>query len=118
MPTAAPMGTIYWMGTWYFCKRTNDMPAEAMAKKSMPLSGKKILWPNHTARFRTTPTTAAVTPFSAAWIFWFPARVSMNGAPAKIKKKQGRVRKQLFKCGCRSGKAQSDTNSQYSDDTN
>ena len=29
-----------------------------------------------------------------------------------------RIRKQLFKSGCRSGKAQSDTNSQYSDDTN
>ena len=60
------------------------------AKRSMPPLGRITLCPNQTARLSTTPTTAAVTPVSAAWRRWLPAMASMNGAPAKMKKKQGR----------------------------
>lgn len=44
---------------------------------------------NQTARLRTTPTTAAMMPRSAAFKARFPRSRSIQGAPANTKKKHG-----------------------------
>src|SRR4029079_13474676 len=44
---------------------------------------------NHTARFRITPTTAAVMAPSAALSALLERRASTKGAPKKIHRKQG-----------------------------
>src|SRR5215475_8048330 len=44
---------------------------------------------NQMARFKTTPTTAAVMAESAALSALLPRRISTNGAPRKIQRKQG-----------------------------
>src|SRR5260370_14453515 len=44
---------------------------------------------NHTARFRITPTTAAVMAASVAASALLPRSTSTNGAPKKIHRKQG-----------------------------
>src|SRR5262249_60535749 len=50
---------------------------------------RNTLWiANQIARLNTTPTTAAVMAESAALIALLPRRVSMNGAPRKIQRKQ------------------------------
>src|SRR5581483_199573 len=52
-------------------------------------AGKITCNPNHTARFKITPTTAAVTADSAVVNLTFPRNCSMCGAPRKIHKKHG-----------------------------
>src|SRR5262249_30510337 len=44
---------------------------------------------NQMARFKTTPTTAAVMAESAALSALLPRNASTNGAPRKIQRKQG-----------------------------
>src|SRR5258708_1391366 len=44
---------------------------------------------NHTARFRMTPTTAAVIAESAPLSALLPRSDSMNGAPRKIQRNEG-----------------------------
>src|SRR3984893_1052756 len=51
---------------------------------------RNTLWiANQMARFKTTPTTAAVMAESAALSALLPRSFSMNGAPRKIQRKQG-----------------------------
>src|SRR5262249_33970595 len=51
---------------------------------------RNTLWiANQMARFKTTPTTAAVMADSAALSALLPRSVSTNGAPRKIHRKQG-----------------------------
>ena len=52
-------------------------------------SAKNTWIANHTPRFRTTPTTAAVIADSVASRTALPRSRSMNGAPRKIHRKQG-----------------------------
>src|SRR5690242_11203642 len=50
----------------------------------------KIVWiANQRARFRITPTTAAVIAAKAEFNAEMPRRCSMKGAPTKIQRKQG-----------------------------
>src|SRR5215510_4777175 len=51
--------------------------------------GKRRWSANQTARFRITPTTAAVIAESAAEIRRFPRRDSTNGPPVKTHRKHG-----------------------------
>src|SRR5262249_15334640 len=51
---------------------------------------RNTLWiANQMARFKTTPTTAAVMAESAALSALLPRSVSTNGAPRKIQRKHG-----------------------------
>jgi hypothetical protein len=50
--------------------------------------------PNHTARFKTTPTTAAVILESAPVSFLLPLNFSIYGPPKNMKRKHGRQEKQ------------------------
>src|SRR4051794_6666367 len=52
-------------------------------------SAKTVWIANQTARFKTTPTTAAVMADSAPASAWLPRRISMKGAPRKIQRKHG-----------------------------
>src|SRR6202022_3438572 len=52
-------------------------------------AGKTMCRPNQTARFKTTPTTAAVTADNAVVSPSFPRSCSLGGPPRKIHKKQG-----------------------------
>src|ERR1700760_4809708 len=51
--------------------------------------GKRVLRANQTARFKTTPTTAAVIAESAVVSLMFPRSLSMYGPPKKIQRKHG-----------------------------
>ena len=55
------------MGKWNLTSSSSEIPAPDKEKISTLLSGTRTLNPNQTARLSTTPTTAAVTPVSAAW---------------------------------------------------
>src|SRR5262245_11215867 len=61
----------------------------AANQSNRPATGTTVCSPNHTARFNTTPTTAAVTDESAALSRTFPYNFSMYGAPRKIQRKHG-----------------------------
>src|SRR4029077_3620856 len=51
---------------------------------------RKTVWiANQIARFKITPTTAAVMAESAALSGWLPRSFSTNGAPRKIQRKHG-----------------------------
>src|SRR2546421_4828846 len=51
---------------------------------------RKTVWiANQIARFKITPTTAAVMAESAALSAWLPRSFSTNGAPRKIQRKHG-----------------------------
>src|SRR5881409_641044 len=54
-----------------------------------PSAGSTVFMANHTARFNTTPTTAAVMAESADANFTSPRVNSMYGAPRKIQRKHG-----------------------------
>ena len=53
------------------------------------VSVKRVCTAKKRARFAITPTTAAVTPVSAAASEWLPRSRSTYGAPRKMKTKQG-----------------------------
>jgi hypothetical protein len=55
-----------------------------------PSAGNNTCNPNHIARFKTTPTTAAVILERAPVSFLLPLNFSIYGPPRKIKRKQGR----------------------------
>ena len=69
---------------------TKDKIAKLRAKMSVCEFGKITTAPNITARFKITPTTAAVTPESAWFNFSLWRNFSIYGAPAKIKKNDGK----------------------------
>ena len=78
MPASAPMGTsqYVWMAKR---RRTRKLPAASTAAKpsNPPPSGNSTRLAKKTARFAITPTTAAVTPVSAAWSRRLPLSHSM-----------------------------------------
>jgi hypothetical protein len=67
--------------------------AIATAFKSTPCAhpfGQPTCIAKNRARLAITPTTAAVTPVSAVVNANFPCVLSINGAPARIKIKEGK----------------------------
>src|SRR5207237_3424324 len=69
--------------------RKATIPTTAANQLNGSFLGSRICIPNHTARFITTPTTAAAIPESAVARCTLPRSCSMCGPPRKTQRKQG-----------------------------
>src|SRR5438128_11351063 len=77
----------------FHCQRSIATNATAQItsanRSTRPVAGKMTGKPNQTARFKITPTTAAVTVERADVSDSFPRNFSTYGAPRKIQRKHG-----------------------------